>query len=217
MTAPYTRRRELENIFSLDIETGGLDKRTAPVLSIGVVYGNLITRNIKAEFYVRINLESQPTRHWDSSTKEWWEKTAETWPESYKEVTATDLNRLDLSDAIEALQSWMEQCHPSKVKSVFGKGPEFDNEFIDVLTTELNKPLPWKFRDNQSHRTLEWLDSTVAIEPIMSAYDSVSHHALEDARVEFYESSDRIRNVVNPVLLPPIVPEVNVTLTEPHL
>ena len=203
--------------FSLDVETGGTDKLKSPVLTIGVVHGNFFTGEITDEFYARIDPKSMPTRDWDQSTIEWWLKVKELHPESYREVSDESLPRLPIGHVLKHLKNWISKVKRTKYAQVFGKGPEFDNEFIDVLCQEHGITLPWRFRCNQSHRTTGWLLETTHGEYPHVPYEDVTHHALTDAREEFQSSVRDLRLVVREELLPDLAPRnLNVKLFEPN-
>jgi len=190
------------NTFSLDIETGGVDKQKSPVLTIGVVYGNLITGQIISAFYVRIDPASMPHRTWDEDTMNWWDLIGKSKPRSLSEVTREGGDRLDVKDALIYLKNWMSiQPGADRSMSVFGKGPEFDNEFLEILYRENNLTPPWRFRFNQSHRTLLWLHDTL-LEAVEIDYEATAHHALTDALDEFVSGCENIRAVVKEELLP---------------
>lgn len=202
--------------FSLDLETGGTKKATAPVLCIGVVHGNFFSGEITDEFYCRINVQSQIGRGWDASTREWWAGVGELHPESMKEVLDESLPRLDIRQALVELKNWMGRVKRIRDAHVFGKGPEFDNEFIDLLCQEYEVTVPWRFRCNQSHRTLEWLHRQAMGQYPFKPYEAQTHHALEDAREEFHTSVRDIRMVLRPELLPELKPRnLNVNYYEP--
>lgn len=202
--------------FSLDVETGGTDKQKSPVLTIGVVHGNFFTGEITDEFYARVDPKSMPKRDWDQSTIEWWLKVNDLHPTSYREVSDESLVRLPIDQVLKHLKNWISKVKRTKYAQVFGKGPEFDNEFIDVLCQENGINLPWRFRCNQSHRTTEWLLASLTGEYPHIPYDQVTHHALEDARAEFQATVRDLRMVIKEELLPDLAPRnLNVKLFEP--
>lgn len=192
----------LHHAFSIDIETGDVDKTTGPILSIGITFGNILTGQVISQFYVRVSEESQPTRKWSESTREWWVKVSKLHLGSYLEITDPKLFRLPVKDALLAAKNWISKQSNGKSINVFGRGPEFDNEFVDVLCKEHDITLPWRYTANQSHRTIEWLEDLYLPEPRVINYDIVEHHALIDSQTEFLDSSRALRKVLSPRVLP---------------
>lgn len=202
--------------YTLDLETSSTDKSNGMILTIGVVYGNIFTGKITDTFYCRVDPRSMPNRIWCEDTKRFWEMVNEKYPASYTEVTSSDLPRIGILNAITQLMYWIRNTARTKEVNVFGKGPEFDNEFIDVFCRELDIRLPWRFRCNQSHRTIEWLTTEVmgGYPPI--DFDSVTHHALTDATDEFYNSHRDLQLILKSDNLPSLEPRnLNVKNFEP--
>jgi hypothetical protein len=184
----------------LDIETRST-RSNAAIGSIGLVVGNVLTRDIYESFYVLIDHESQTNRDTSVRTMDWWAVQKEESPEAYDEMF-NNPDRVSLKEALIMLNDFIDQVNERYIRSgrtvnVFGNGPEFDNAIItDAMSSARIKP-KWQFGSNQSIRTGVYLERLLTDGDSKYSNDLPNkHHALHDAKHEFEYLCDIVANII---------------------
>ncbi|EFP9527554.1 3'-5' exoribonuclease [Shigella sonnei] len=175
----------------LDVETLGKGER-AFLASIGAVARNVISGKELGTFYTRIDTTiEQPGRERDAGTLQWWESVLASGNKAaYDEIFDASLPRGTLTRALESLAAFFDMisahCKPGSYIQVMGNGPEFDNSIVTHAYESNSMQVPWKFRVNQSMRTIVWMGRLLLdIDPKYTVpFHGVQHHALDDARHE---------------------------------
>ena len=174
------------NVVVTDIETGGLGI-DCTILTIGAVYGNVLTGEIGDRFYKRIELD-QPGRVTDHGTLKFWDRIKTETPKAYDEAFNTSLNRIPLYDALVEFNQWINTKYVDlKSAHVFGNGPEFDNARLEHAMRQYNVRPAWFFGGNQSFRTAVWMGRMLLnIDPKYTLdFKGLPHIAIDDAEHEF--------------------------------
>lgn len=117
------------------------------------------------QFYARIDTESQPDRHIDDGTIEWWT----TQPHAADEAFNPD-NRIPLKDALEQLSKIVWNC-----KLVWANGPTYDMTILENAFKSYGMHIPWQYFSVRDCRTVYSLCDNLD-------RPETSHHALEDCR-----------------------------------
>lgn len=170
--------------FMIDIETLSTAVN-AVVLSVGAVEFDPITGEIKRNFYYELDLSEQKERHISASTVQWWLKQCmenqknidlmvkeNKWKNSIASVliklgafiSGNDINYLKRAEGYEKISLW--SCDP-----------DFDIAILANLYEEHKLPVPWKYSEPKSVRTVRTL---AELHNIGLPKDNASHNALED-------------------------------------
>lgn len=145
-----------EEVAVLDIETLG-KCANAVIASIGCVIKNIYTGKVVDTFYVRCEIPSQlKIRTTDQGTCDWWEKQLKEYPSSYNEIFSDELSRIDLNDALNQLNDFLNLNLPGRPQ-VVGNGPEFDNVIVNNAMDQAGIKPAWDHGCNQSLRTFVFL------------------------------------------------------------
>lgn len=174
-----------EKVAVLDIETFG-KCANAVIASIGCVIKNIYTGDVASKFYVRCNVQPQlKIRTTDKETFDWWEKQLKEYPLSYNEVFSEKLPRVNLEDALNQLNDFLNLNLPGRPQ-VIGNGPEFDNVIVVNAMDQAGIKPAWDHGCNQSLRTFVFLGRHLLnIDPKYKLeFKGEKHHALNDAIYE---------------------------------
>lgn len=168
--------------FMVDIETLSTAVN-AVVLSIGAVEFDPFTGKIEREFYREVRLDMQRDRHISGDTVQGWAKQL---TENNEDNILTNPNakKVDPYNAVFNLAEFLK-CSaygvtaPEEYRNieVWACDPDFDLAILSNLYGELNLPVPWKFWNTRSVRTVRMLNKIAGIEV---PEQSVTHNALED-------------------------------------
>jgi len=168
----------------VDIETNAKCEN-AQILTIGAVIVDVAEGVTVAEFYQRVELESQPDRVSCFDTISFWMETNKTHPVAYKEAFSTDLLRYPLKSVLAAFNNFLSVHFGNEKRQVMGNGPEFDNVILAHAFEQCGLKPAWHYGANQSLRTAVWMGRLLlGIDPKTSAMSGTKHHALDDARHE---------------------------------
>ncbi len=168
--------------FMVDIETLSTAVN-AVVLSVGAAEFDPFTDKIEREFYRELRLDMQRGRHISGDTVQWWAKQL---TENNAENILTNPNseKLDPHNAVFSLAEFFKSraygvTSPEEYDDiiVWACDPDFDLAILSNLYGELNLPVPWKFWNTRSVRTVRMLNKIAGIEMPKSP---VTHNALED-------------------------------------
>jgi hypothetical protein len=184
----------------LDIETRST-RVNAAIGSIGLVIGNVLTRQVYESFYVLIDHEAQTNRDTSARTMDWWAVQAEKFPDAHDEMF-NNPDRVSLKDALIMLNEFVDNVNQRYMRggrtvNVFGNGPEFDNAIVcDAMDDARIKP-KWQFGSNQSIRTGVYFERLLTDGDSKYSNDFPNkHHALYDAQHEFEYLCDIVANIV---------------------
>lgn len=168
--------------FMVDIETLSTAVN-AVVLSVGAVEFDPFTGKIERELYRELRLDMQHHRHISGDTVQWWAKQL---TENNAENILTNPNSKKISphNAVFDLGEFFKSrtygvTSPEEYDDiiVWACDPDFDLAILSNLYGELNLPVPWKFWNTRSVRTVRMLNKIAGIEvPVQP----VTHNALED-------------------------------------
>lgn len=166
----------------IDIETCSLETN-AKILSIGLVTVNLVTLSIVSEFFVNIdpNCAHNVERCVDDSTMEWWHGEG---MDGAREIAFS--GDIPLIDALKKVSSYLKMTYQDLEPELVGNGSEFDNVIVKDAYIQCGLKTPWKFRSNQSLRSVVWLGRVIlGVDPKLELeFEGIEHHALDDARHE---------------------------------
>ena len=169
--------------FMVDIETLSTAVN-AVVLSVGAVEFDPITGKIERELYRELRLDMQHARNVSADTVHWWAK-------QLSENNATNIlakdnaNKTPPHTVVFELAEFFKcgglygTTQPEEYKNieVWACDPDFDLAILSNLYGELNLPVPWKYWNTRSVRTVRTL---AKLHNIGLPRDNASHNALED-------------------------------------
>lgn len=173
--------------FMVDIETLSTAVN-AVVLSVGAVEFDPITGEIKRRFYGELDLSEQNQRHISSDTVQWWFKQSVDNPKSidlllkenkWKNGVEFVLHRFKefIWGYANFLADTRNRNEGYEKIAVWACDPDFDLAILANLYEEYNLPVPWKYSEPKSVRTVR----TIAeLHNIGLPRDNASHNALED-------------------------------------
>jgi hypothetical protein len=137
----------------------------ATILTIAAVEFDPLRRDcLGRQYYVRVDMESQSTRHIDQDTLNWWASQ----PAVIKDDAFSEQDRVPLQTALEGLTRMVWHS-----RRVWAQGPTYDMNILEHAYKSLNMALPWKFYSVRDSRTL------FSLVPNLERYPA-SHNALED-------------------------------------
>lgn len=159
---------------SVDIETGGLNKRAA-IVSIGAVRFDMGTGHVTDTFYRTVRIASCLAfgMETDAETMRWWNEQAE-----------SDRAVLNCPDAVSietALKDFAAFVGDS-CTGLWGNGPAFDNAILDEAyrLTGIRQPVHYRF--DRCVRTIVALARSFGTDPkTLAPVNKGAHHALNDA------------------------------------
>lgn len=165
--------------------------------SVGAVCGDLATGEVFTWFQTELPALYQQHRDVELATCKWWLQVYSEIPLLRDlETLRTESLPSDVAEAILQLNRWFDQLGEFKREvEVFANGPEYDAANLDSLYRQLDSQLPWKFRRNQSVRTMVLMGrKLLGIDPKYKERPGlVEHFALHDALREFQYSSEIYR------------------------
>ena len=183
----------------VDIETLSTAVNAA-VLSIGAVEFDPMSCKIEREFYHELDLSDQTNRHIDASTVQWWIKQCLVntdnieflaKPNAHKEHVMFSLVRLG-SFIVGNDNNYAERAEGYEKIALWACDPDFDIAILADLYKEHNLPIPWKFSEPKSVRTVRMLTQIAGMEiPEIEA----DHNALNDCIRQAKEVSYFIANL----------------------
>lgn len=189
-------------ISTLDIETADTNP-TALIFSIGACFGNVLTDEPYETFYRTIKMY-QRDRTTCPNTLAFWNKLKDTHPEAHSHIFDVEHQQyaISLHDALNEYNEWLLAKFGNYKPIVFGNGSDFDNVIVAHAMKQLNIQPQWSFRDNQSVRTINWIErlvldsDTTKTTPCPVNYD---HIAVNDATVEFFYVRSVVQQLIKKV------------------
>ena len=157
----------------LDLETMG-NGSNAAIISIGAVAFDIRKRELGAEFYQLVTLESsmETGGECDASTILWWMGQSE---EARRCIIVPPV-AVTISEALQKFSCWYDQV-AKEDGEVWGNGATADNVWLANAYRRLNLPVPWFYRKDRCYRTAKALHPKVVRKPY-----GIAHNALDDAK-----------------------------------
>ena len=159
----------------------------AVVLSVGAVEFDPITGEIGRKFYYELDLSEQKQRHISSDTVQWWfkqcaenKKNIELMVKENKWKNGVAFVLTRLKDFIWGYEGFSADTNRRKGYekiSLWACDPDFDLAILANLYEEYNFPVPWKYSEPKSVRTVRML---AELHNIGLPKADASHNALED-------------------------------------
>jgi hypothetical protein len=163
----------------IDIETVG----TGPDACILTIAAQTFDPNalgyLPQDYYVRVDIDSQPNREVDDATVEWWA----TQPQEAQDEAFGEEGRIPLKQALEELSKLCFHCNLT-----WANGTTFDMVILENAYKQEQLPLPWQFWNVRDARTI------YSLYPDLSK-PKASHHALEDCRRQIDMLQDTLRHL----------------------
>ncbi len=168
----------------VDIETlsTGIN---AKILSVGCVLVDVLDGRSVAEFYQRVEMDTQLQRDSDQDTIRWWSEQNKRNNAAFREVFCSDLHRLPLKTVLLEFERFLSLHFGQTKRQVMGNGPEFDNAILAHAYQQCGLSPAWHYAGNQSLRTVVWMGRVLlGVDPKYGENAGIKHHALDDARHE---------------------------------
>lgn len=173
--------------FMVDIETLSTAVN-AVVLSVGAVEFDPITGEIGRKFYYELDLSEQKQRHISSDTVQWWfkqclenQKSIDLLVKENKWKKGVEFVLHRLKDFIWGFESFLagteKRNEGYKKIALWACDPDFDLAILANLYEEHNLPVPWKYSEPKSVRTVRTLTQVAGIK---ITTEEANHNALDD-------------------------------------
>ena len=165
--------------FMVDIETLSTAVN-AVVLSVGAVEFDPITGEIKRKFYYELDLSEQKQRHISTSTVQWWFKQCVENPKNVDLILKENKWKNGVEFVLIKLGAFIsgeEQEEEYEKIAVWACDPDFDLAILSNLYEEHNLPVPWKYSEPKSVRTVRTLTQVAGIK---ITTEEANHNALDD-------------------------------------
>lgn len=189
-------------VITIDLETLATNPNSA-IIEIGAVFGDLLHGTCYHGFWLPVYAEEQPHRSTTISTLMFHEEVLA------ENVLLRVLNNqrglaVGYREALVRLAKWVRgivKRYPNV--QIITNGPEFDAATLATAYAELGGECPWKFRSNQSLRTLKWLvESFIGEAPELKEMseqcNAMLHNGFFDAWKEFKYASMQYRMLREP-------------------
>lgn len=183
----------------VDIETLSTAVNAA-VLSIGAVEFDPMTGKIEREFYHELDLSDQTNRHIDANTVQWWVKQCLVNTDNIEFLSKNNREKDAVAYVLHELGAFinggkeyaMTRVEGYEKIALWACDPDFDIAILADLYKEHNLPVPWKFSEPKSVRTVRMLTQLAGMEiPTQEA----NHNALDDCIRQAKEVSYFIANL----------------------
>ena len=185
--------------FMVDIETLSTAVNAA-VLSIGAVEFDPMSGKIEREFYHELDLSDQTNRHIDANTVQWWVKQCLVNTDNIEFLSKNNREKDAVAYVLHELGAFinggkeyaMTRVEGYEKIALWACDPDFDIAILADLYKEHNLPVPWKFSEPKSVRTVRMLTHLAGMEiPTQEA----DHNALNDCIRQAKEVSYFIANL----------------------
>lgn len=185
--------------FMVDIETLSTAVNAA-VLSIGAVEFDPLSGKILREFYHELDLSEQTNRHIDVNTMQWWVKQCLVNTDNIEFLSKNNREKDAVAYVLHELGAFvnggveyvMTRVEGYEKIALWACDPDFDIAILADLYKEHNLPVPWKFSEPKSVRTVRMLTQLAGMEiPTQEA----NHNALDDCIRQAKEVSYFIANL----------------------
>lgn len=183
----------------VDIETLSTAVNAA-VLSIGAVEFDPMTGKIEREFYYELDLSEQTNRHVDINTMQWWIKQCMVNTDNIEFLLKNNRKKDAVAYVLHELGAFvnggaeyaMTRVEGYEKIALWACDPDFDIAILADLYKEHNLPVPWKFSEPKSVRTVRMLTQLAGMEV---PHQEADHNALNDCIRQAKEVSYFIANL----------------------
>jgi hypothetical protein len=157
-----------------DLETVATNAN-AGILTIGIAAFDLDHPfDAPKTIYIALHGDDQSNRDVDSGTMEWWGQQDQ---RAYEAAFEGD-NQIGMDEAADKIINFLQPFGDEF--TIWGHGPTFDVDILEDMFAEVERPVPWSFRDIRDIRTArDLLGFDITFEG-----DEFPHHALHDATAE---------------------------------
>lgn len=185
--------------FMIDIETLSTAVNAA-VLSIGAVEFDPMSGKIEREFYHELDLSDQTNRHIDANTVQWWVKQCLVNTDNIEFLSKNNQEKDAVAYVLHELGAFinggkeyaMTRVEGYEKIALWACDPDFDIAILVDLYKEHNLPVPWKFSEPKSVRTVRMLTQLAGME---APHQEADHNALNDCIRQAKEVSYFIANL----------------------
>lgn len=185
--------------FMVDIETLSTAVNAA-VLSIGAVEFDPMSGKIEREFYHELDLSDQTNRHIDANTVQWWVKQCLVNTDNIEFLSKNNREKDAVAYVLHELGAFinggkeyaMTRVEGYEKIALWACDPDFDIAILADLYKEHNLPVPWKFSEPKSVRTVRMLTQLAGMK---IPTQEVDHNALNDCIRQAKEVSYFIANL----------------------
>lgn len=185
--------------FMIDIETLSTAVNAA-VLSIGAVEFDPMSGKIEREFYHELDLSDQTNRHIDANTVQWWVKQCLVNTDNIEFLSKNNREKDAVAYVLHELGAFinggkeyaMTRVEGYEKIALWACDPDFDIAILADLYKEHNLPVPWKFSEPKSVRTVRMLTQLAGMEV---PHQEADHNALNDCIRQAKEVSYFIANL----------------------
>ena len=185
--------------FMIDIETLSTAVNAA-VLSIGAVEFDPMSGKIEREFYHELDLSDQTNRHIDANTVQWWVKQCLVNTDNIEFLSKNNREKDAVAYVLHELGAFinggkeyaMARVEGYEKIALWACDPDFDIAILADLYKEHNLPVPWKFSEPKSVRTVRMLTQLAGMEV---PHQEADHNALNDCIRQAKEVSYFIANL----------------------
>lgn len=174
----------------------------AVVLSVGAVEFDPMSGAILRKFYHELDLSDQAGRHIDASTVQWWAKQCLVNVDNIAFLAKNNREKDDVNYILIRLLNFLYGYDEVTTKvtreegyekiAVWACDPDFDLAILADLYKEHKLPVPWKYSEAKSVRTVRMLTQIAGMDiPVQEA----DHNALNDCIRQAKEVSYFIANL----------------------
>lgn len=160
--------------------------------SVGIVFGDLVTRHIRHTLYIEFNVQEQihAGRRIDASTLAFWLKQNDKARLDLASQMDNSAKLPTLAEGMALVKAFLARL--PKGTRVVGNGPTFDLSIILAQTGKANSPYPfWEERSLRDWRDICQLLTGVDVAK-QRKFEGIKHNALDDARHEFFLMADAL-------------------------
>lgn len=191
-------------MISIDLETRGQNPATCAIASIGMAVKQWNAKGWLKEFYCAIDAQSALRfGKEDKDTMQWWEHQSEQAREALNGNTNIMIALVELANEIRGINPQDEDGHYSQNVVVVSRAPSFDLAILSRHFQLLGIKQPWAYWQERDHRTFEtaWREVLMMMTGQKwlkySEYQTVAHHALQDAKQQADYLNWLVQNMQN--------------------
>lgn len=165
------------NDLSIDIETLGTASNAA-VLSIGAVFFDRATGEIRKSFYTQIDLAwSLSSGAVSADTLRWWMQ------QNAEARRVFEPGGVDAPTACQQFVSFVQTGAQRSHDAIpWGNGASFDVSILETLLARYGFAAPWRFWNIRDMRTLMEAAELAGFSRDQIAFQGTAHNALDDAQ-----------------------------------
>lgn len=169
-----------------DIETEGTGEN-ARISSIATILLDPVSMEEVGNFYMVCELDCPLNRKrvQTKATMEFWDLCKEKFPKAHSAIYGPEVEKVGLRKALKLLTTKIHEVCGTATIQHFGNGPEFDCQILDNAYRQAGMETPWKFFNQQSIRTVRFMEHFHGRDPFKDVkLEGVKHHAFWDAKYE---------------------------------